>query len=110
MKNDTDQQLVASASLVSSTAEYVDVDAYVKLPDGTEFLQRMYVQSSQPEALIRDDPRFSQSETSDFDDGGVVQCPPEVMAAFDASVQGAKSLIQKSLQIADSAPAIHSKG
>lgn len=106
MNTNTCQQLLASTTLVSWGGDYIDVDAYVKLPNGSEFLQRMYVEKNQPNSLIRDEPRFSESETSEFDDGDVIQCPPEVMAAFDAAVPSARALIETSLQLSTSAPSI----
>lgn len=98
--------LKAVASLTSHTDEYIDVDVYVKQDNGSEFLQRMYVDLNQPDVLIRDEIRFSVSEHSDFDEGGVVLCPPEVMAAFDGAVSEVKGMIQQANPAMASLPAV----
>ena len=70
--------------LVSGNDSYIDVDVYVKQPDGSEFLQRVYVEKSSPSKFIRDEIRFSKGPSQVFDDGGEVPCPADVLSALDA--------------------------
>jgi hypothetical protein len=81
----------------SADEDYIDVDVYFKQPDGSEFLQRFYVNKSSPQDLIRDAARYAKSETSHFDDGDVVRCPAYVKAAFELATPKAMEIIKSRL-------------
>ena len=95
MNQDSQTKLQVTKSLASNSDEYIDIDVYVKRTDGSEFMQRMYVTTNKTGELIRDEIRYSPSQNADFDDGGKVECPSDVMAAFESSIPGVMNLIRE---------------
>ncbi len=88
-------KLKADVSLGAASTDYIDVDACVKLPDASEYLQRMYVATNDLTKLVRDVPRFAANETSVFDDGDSVECPTPVLLAFNEAVPQVMALIEE---------------
>jgi hypothetical protein len=95
MNHSSQTNLQVTKCLTSNSDEYIDIDVYVKRTDGSEFLQRMYVSTKNTGDLIRDEIRFSTSQSADFDEGGKVECPADVMAAFESSIPGVMNLIRE---------------
>lgn len=101
MKNVVHEHLRDRTEIIfcSASEDYIDVDVYFKQLDGSEFLQRFYVNQSSPEELISDEVRYSPSLTAGFDDGDVVPCPSYARVAFELAGPMAMKLIQSELDI-----------
>ena len=82
---------------IVSKGEFVDVDAYIGLPDGSEWLMTASRELSTSEESYGP-LRFSVSHEADFDDGARA-CPADVARAFEDAKPAIRHLITSSLQL-----------
>ena len=85
-------ELKGVSYLVQDGYGYKDVDTYVKLPDGSEWLFRTYLEH-ETKAIIEGDPRYAAGPDDSFDDAES-DPPPEVVAAYKAAMPEIMKLIE----------------
>lgn len=95
-------RLKTNVQFSSASSEYIDVDVYITTSSQSEFLQRMYVLRSDPAKLIRDEIRFASRPDSEFDDGGVEACPPQVLKALEDAIPEVQRVIAAEIELESS--------
>jgi hypothetical protein len=89
----SENQLKAESHVINDGYGYKDVDTYVKMPDGSEWLFRTYRDYDNAE-VTRCKPRFSEAPDADFGDEGVREAPVEVLAAYEAALPEIERLLE----------------
>jgi hypothetical protein len=85
-------ELKGESFLVQDGYGYKDVDTYIKLPDGSEWLFRTYLDRETNE-IIKADPRYATSPDDSFDDAEN-EPPVEVLAAYETAMPEIMKLIE----------------
>lgn len=85
--------LKVDSSVVQDGYGYRDVDTYVKMPDGSEWLFRTY-REYETGAEVKCEPRFSPGPDDEFGDEGALTEPPEVRAAYEAEMPRIRQLLE----------------
>ena len=84
--------LKVDSSVVQDGYGYKDVDTYVKMPDGSEWLFRTY-REYETGAEVKCEPRFAPGPDDEFGDEGALTEPPEVRAAYEAELPRVRQLL-----------------
>lgn len=90
--NDT-TKLEIKSYLVNDDAMNKDVDTYVKLPDGSEWVFRTYLDKESSETVTMSFIRFSEGPDDPFDDTAD-EPPKEVVEAYQAEMSNIEELIR----------------
>lgn len=86
-------KLETKSYLVNDDAMNKDVDTYVKLPDGSEWAFRTYLDKESNEMVTMSFIRFSEGPDDPFDDTAD-EPPKEVVEAYQAEMSNIEELIR----------------